>query len=133
MKEQTQQLYFEQRGKEVALVRVDKNGEETELLMPPSAVLSMPKIVGEMIHEILAQHSQRSAVQPGNLPMVASPVTWVDLNVEPQTHEILLVMHDAYGNEIGYALPIELARHLAEWLPTLLAEAEAAAKNQKKH
>lgn len=132
MVEQTERMFFDGRGKDVALVRVDKNGNRSELVMPTAAVLSMPKLVRETIRIILAQASQRPAAQPGTLPKAFFPVTRVGLNVEPTTHEILLEMHDTYGNESGFALPIEVAKPLAERLPVRLKEAEAAAKAQKK-
>ena len=132
MPEKTERMFFEGRGKEVALVRIDKDGNRTVLLMPTVAVLSMPKIVREMIHKILAQRAQQPAAQPGTLPKPCFPVEKVWLNVEPQTHEILLEITDTYGNESGFALPLVTAKALAERLPVRIAEAEAAANRQKK-
>lgn len=127
-----EKLYFEGRGKMVAIVRVDKEGKKTELVIPTVAVLSLPKIVQEMVHKILAQRGQRPTTQPGTIHKVFFPVERVGLNVEPQTDEILLEMHDTLGNQSGYSLPIEVAKPLAERLPVRIAEAEAASKNRRK-
>jgi len=70
---------------------------------------------------ILARRSTQTMAQQGVEPLIAVPVSRVLLNTDLHRSEILLKIFDEYGNETGFAFPVEIAEALSSALPRHLA------------
>jgi hypothetical protein len=114
-------LALEARGKDFALVRIDDGGNRSEMLLSEDNVIMLAQSARLIVDQLLAQRSR-----PGADPVLLMPVVQVGLNTDLHKSAIHLTMIDHRGNEIGFLLPPEVARPLAERLPVRLAEIEKA-------
>lgn len=117
-------LSFERRGEAFALVRVDKSGKRSEMILSASNVLFLPRIIQDVIHRIMSSRASRVLTDRGALPIVAVPVVEVQLNTDIHKSEILLTMCDGFGNRSSFALPFEVAKPLGARLPARVDEIE---------
>jgi len=113
-------LSLDPHGKDFVLKRTSESGETVEIILSAMDVLTLAQSAQRLKDHILAQQS-RSGVSMG----VHMPVAQVSLNTDIHVHEILLGLIDGNGAEQRFALPLEVAKPLAERLPVRIAEIEA--------
>lgn len=75
--------------------------------------------------------AERSRGPGGISPSPSVPVVAVQLAPSALETDLLLTFHDQFGIETWLALPLELARKLAERLPEQVAKLESAPKTPR--
>src|SRR6266481_103970 len=114
-------LAFQGEGDDFRLVRIDAKGQRSEIVLAESNVVALMKLIQQTLPTILAKRLTETMVQQGVEPLIAVRVSRVLLNTDLHRSEILLKIFDEYGNETGFAFPVEIAEALSSALPRHLA------------
>ena len=127
----TEQLSFEQEGEDFFLVRIDQNGNKSELFLSAANVTFLNRLLPLTIQKILARYSSPAMIEQGIATSLYVPV--VRLRSAPDLHQeaVLMDLTDQYDNKTSYALPLEIAKPLAGRLHDLATEIEQAAAARK--
>ena len=121
-------LAFQGEGDDFRLVRIDAKGQRSEIVLAESNVVALMKLIQQTLPTILAKRLTETMVQQGVEPLIAVRVSRVLLNTDLHRSEILLKIFDEYGNETGFAFPLEIAEALASTLPRHLARLKPPTK-----
>ena len=111
-------LSIEPRADQFAIVRVDGNGNRTELVLSYANLIFLARALSHSLQKITAERSK-----PGMSATVAVPVNHARVGVDLGTAEILVTLVDQFGNEIGFAFSPDIARPLAQHILDRLPEA----------
>jgi hypothetical protein len=114
-------LALEERGSAFVLVRTEADGSTTEMVLSETNIITLAQSAQRIRDAILARQSSSEATA-----VALTPVVQVALNTDLHRSEIHLMMIAPSGAQIGFLLPLEVAKPLAERLPVRIAEIEAA-------
>jgi hypothetical protein len=123
-------LYLDPVGNDFMLRRTDANGKTRRMLLDEEDVLKLAQSARRLRDHILARRSPRGDTVS---PEVVTPVTRVRLAIDALATHVLLWMIDPADVEICFALPLNVARALADRLPERVAQVEAAARTNSEH
>jgi hypothetical protein len=129
MADSTELLSLEPRGFNHALVRTDKHGAKTEIILSEANIGWLARLAPQHLRKILAA---KSAKIPGVTMTLSVPIKNIRLSTDLHQSEILLAIFDRFGGEVDYSLEPALARQLAERLIARAEEVEIASKNSTK-
>jgi hypothetical protein len=113
------ELDLQERGDDFALIRTDSEGHRSEMLLAELDVISLAQSAQLMMDRIVARRSR-----PGADARPMTPIVQIVLNTDLHKTAIHLLMIASNGMKVGFELPPEVARPLAERLPVRLAEIE---------
>jgi hypothetical protein len=114
-------LCIEERGDNFALVRIDADGNKTELVLPEAGLIFLARAIPQTLQKVITARNVR-----GGSPIIAVPVEHVRVSADMHATDLLLTMIDKFGNETGFAVPLDIARPVAERLITLASEQRSA-------
>jgi imidazole glycerol phosphate synthase subunit HisF len=106
---------------------IDAAGNVNSLALSEDDILTLAQSAQKLRDHILARRSRSGAIAHA-----MTPVAQIELGVDLHATEILLTMIDRNGARLGFSLPHEVARPLADRLPIRVGEIEAAAKTRTK-
>ncbi len=103
------------------------NDAGDELVLSEDDILTLAQSARLLRDQLLARRTRgaKATARP------AAPVSEVVLNVDLHKTVLYLLMIDPKGVEAGFALPLNVAKQLAEKLPGRVAEIETAEANRE--
>lgn len=115
-------------GNDFVFRRTYANGRREEMILSRQNVLMLAQSAQRLKIRLLVKQSR-----PGVDAVVLTPVARIGLNTDVHKTMIHLTMIDQQGEEMGFLLPMEVARPLAEGLPVRLAEIDCTTKTLTRH
>jgi hypothetical protein len=127
MPKKTPGLSLDPKGDDFILRRTSTNGKTVSVTLSNDDIITLAQSIPSLRDRILAGHNlTRGAISA----VVMTEVTQVVLNTDLHRSEIHLTMIDRHGAQVGFALPLKIARPLVDRLPVRVAQIEAAAKSR---
>jgi len=129
MTEPNESLSIEPRGSNHALIRTDRNGAKTEIVLSEANIGMLSQIAPRHLRKIVAA---KSAKIPGVTLTLSIPIKTARLTTDLHQSEILLAIFDRFGGETDYSLEPALAREIAARLIARADEVETATRTSTK-
>lgn len=112
------------------LTKTNEDGTTQEMHLSPDEALTLAHSALRLSDHIL-QHM--ASIGGSVSPRLTGRVVSTTLNTDIHKTGIVLVMELDDGLEIGFELPFDVAKPLAERLPVRFSELEAAKSSRSKH
>lgn len=119
-------LTLEPHGDDFTLVRTDDNGLKTSIFLNESDVIFLGPLFLRKKAEVLAKRSNALMKAEGIEPVITFPAANFEINSDLHESEVLLQIHDVYGNKHGFSFGSEGARILADALQRWAGKIETA-------
>jgi hypothetical protein len=120
-------IVLDQKGDDFVLRRADAAGKTTSIALSKDDILTLSQALPALRDRILAGQSLAGgAISAAAMTEVAQ----IELNHDVHHSEIHLTMIDRHGARMGFALPPEVARPLADRLPRRVDLIEGAARTR---
>jgi len=115
-------IQMEERDGRYVLIRESEDGKIAEFSLSPDSVLKLARSSLALTDQILAQRTPSANFSPA----VVTPVAQISLNKDVHGSEVHLEFFDPNGMKAVFALPLKMAKSLADRLPGFVAEIEAS-------
>jgi hypothetical protein len=117
-------ISFDERGTGYVLIKTDESGRTSEMELSMDLTLSLCQSAQRMRRIV----TERLLSATAN-PVIVTPVSQIELNVDAHAAEIQISMIDDGGAKQWFALPIDVAKLLVAALPGWIAKVEAAQRD----
>jgi hypothetical protein len=121
------QLAFEKRGENFALVRQRADGSRAEIELTTLNLIALTRLVPMQVRAVLAE---TDVARSGVAPTFAIPAQKATAGTDALVADVLLLIEDSVGSNLDYALTPTQARQLAHELTQSADTIETAAKQR---
>jgi hypothetical protein len=118
--EKTETVGFEDRADDFALVRIDAEGNRSEIVLTAANLGSLAKILPRQMEIAVARRISPNLAQQGVESIVPTEVVRMKLNTDLHQTRVHLGVQDQFQNEVWLSLAPEDAQtphdHLPKWI-----------------